>query len=191
MNRHRLSRTQTGTPTTPRTGGGNEHQADRPAFGRLLSAIGAGVLAVNGITARVALAAMVCRRCWRIIWPRLCIPSSLMAQTSSSTPAVRQGFCRRRLSSHAICRGATRQRPVRAIPAVPPAAMQQKFAIPYQAAFRKELTFLLPRYAADRDVRTSLDLLARGRLVVRPMVAFLRQPRRRCTLRLPHPTPNW
>lgn len=51
-----------------------------------------------------------------------------------------------------------------------------EFAIPYQAAFRKELTFLLPRDMQPRDVRAGLDLLARGRLAVRSLIGRVARP---------------
>ncbi|HRK47080.1 MAG TPA: zinc-binding dehydrogenase, partial [Nocardioides sp.] len=44
------------------------------------------------------------------------------------------------------------------------------FAIPYQPAFRKELTFLLPRDMQPRDVRAVFDLLARGHLAVDDLI---------------------
>ncbi len=48
------------------------------------------------------------------------------------------------------------------------------FAIPYQAAFRKELTFLLPRDMQPRDVRTVFDLMLRGRLIVDDLIESVR-----------------
>ena len=48
------------------------------------------------------------------------------------------------------------------------------FAIPYQAAFRKELTFLLPRDMQPRDVRAVFDLIVRGRLVVDDLIETAR-----------------
>jgi 2-desacetyl-2-hydroxyethyl bacteriochlorophyllide A dehydrogenase len=51
-----------------------------------------------------------------------------------------------------------------------------EFAIPYQEAFAKELTFILPRDTQPRDVRAVLDLMRDGRLAVRDLIGAVRPP---------------
>lgn len=51
-----------------------------------------------------------------------------------------------------------------------------EFAVPYQDAFRKELTFLLPRDMQRRDAYTGLDLLARKRITVRELIGRVAAP---------------
>lgn len=48
------------------------------------------------------------------------------------------------------------------------------FSVPYQAAFVKEISFLLPRDAQPRDFRAVLDLMAAGRLAVRDLISAVR-----------------
>lgn len=48
--------------------------------------------------------------------------------------------------------------------------------IPYQSAFRKELTFLTPRNYQPRDLRAVLDMLGRGKLDLRDLVSVVRTP---------------
>lgn len=50
------------------------------------------------------------------------------------------------------------------------------FAVPYQEAFMKELTLLIPRDQQPRDLRTVLDLMQRGRLVVRDLIGEVLLP---------------
>lgn len=50
------------------------------------------------------------------------------------------------------------------------------FSIPYDAAFRKELTFLFPRDCQPRDFRAVLNLLRRGLLRVRDLIGETVEP---------------
>lgn len=50
------------------------------------------------------------------------------------------------------------------------------FELPYQAAFLKELTFLMPRDCQPRDFRAVLDLLGRGKLILRDLISDVRRP---------------
>lgn len=50
------------------------------------------------------------------------------------------------------------------------------FAIPYQAAFMKELSFYLPRDTQPRDVLAVLKLIAEGRLYVNDLISITAQP---------------
>lgn len=50
------------------------------------------------------------------------------------------------------------------------------FAIPYQEAFRKELTFLLPRALQPKDIRRALELIGNGGLYVRDLASIVAQP---------------
>jgi 2-desacetyl-2-hydroxyethyl bacteriochlorophyllide A dehydrogenase len=50
------------------------------------------------------------------------------------------------------------------------------FAVPYQAAFMKQLTFMIPRDAQPRDFRTVLDLLSRRKLSVRDLLSEVASP---------------
>lgn len=49
-------------------------------------------------------------------------------------------------------------------------------AIPYQEAFIKQLTFMVPRSAQPRDIRAVLELAAAGRLALRDIVSDVRPP---------------
>ncbi|HHW86706.1 MAG TPA: zinc-binding alcohol dehydrogenase [Chloroflexi bacterium] len=50
------------------------------------------------------------------------------------------------------------------------------YVFPYLAAFDREMTFLLPRDRQPRDVAAVFDLMARGRLAVRPLISEVRPP---------------
>jgi len=50
------------------------------------------------------------------------------------------------------------------------------YVFPHQAAFDREMTLLLPRDRQPRDVVAVFDLIARGRLPVRPLIADVRPP---------------
>ncbi len=50
------------------------------------------------------------------------------------------------------------------------------FSVPYQPAFRRELSFHMPRDAQPRDFRTVLDLMARGVLDVSGVISAVRPP---------------
>lgn len=50
------------------------------------------------------------------------------------------------------------------------------FSVPYQPAFRRELTFYVPRDAQPRDLRAVLDLMARGALDVSGVISDVRPP---------------
>lgn len=50
------------------------------------------------------------------------------------------------------------------------------FAIPYQAAFLKELQFFLPRDTQPRDLNAVMDLLAQQKLVVRDLISAVYEP---------------
>lgn len=50
------------------------------------------------------------------------------------------------------------------------------YRVPYFPAFRKELTILHPRDRRPRDMRAALDLIHRGKLVVRDLVSQVRPP---------------
>lgn len=50
------------------------------------------------------------------------------------------------------------------------------FTIPYQAAFLKEMEFLLPRDDQPRDARAIIDLMARGLLKVRDVISEVQPP---------------
>jgi len=52
----------------------------------------------------------------------------------------------------------------------------EDFCIPYQAAFQKRLTFLLPRDAQPRDFRTVLDFIKRDKLKVRDTMTEVVKP---------------
>jgi len=50
------------------------------------------------------------------------------------------------------------------------------FSVPYQPAFRRELSFHVPRDAQPRDVRAVLDFMARGALDVSDVISDVRPP---------------
>lgn len=50
------------------------------------------------------------------------------------------------------------------------------FSIPYQPAFHKRLTFLMPRDQQALDLQAVLDLLGRKRLVLRDLISDVRPP---------------
>ncbi|MCS6827475.1 MAG: zinc-binding alcohol dehydrogenase [Caldilinea sp.] len=50
------------------------------------------------------------------------------------------------------------------------------FSIPYQPAFRRELTFFVPRDAQPRDLRAVLDFMARSALDVSGVIGDVRPP---------------
>lgn len=50
------------------------------------------------------------------------------------------------------------------------------FSVPYQPAFRRELTFFVPRDAQPRDLRAVLDFMARGALNVSGVISDVRPP---------------
>lgn len=50
------------------------------------------------------------------------------------------------------------------------------FTIPYDPAFMKELSFYLPRDTQPRDIRTALDLMARGDLSLEGIISDIRKP---------------
>ncbi|MDX1992381.1 MAG: zinc-binding alcohol dehydrogenase [bacterium] len=50
------------------------------------------------------------------------------------------------------------------------------FTIPYQDAFMKECSFLIPRDTQPRDLRAVLDLMAQGKLPVRDLIGVIRPP---------------
>lgn len=50
------------------------------------------------------------------------------------------------------------------------------FAVPYQAAFQRELHILLPRDQQPRDTHAVLDLIRRGKLAVRDLVSQVAAP---------------
>jgi 2-desacetyl-2-hydroxyethyl bacteriochlorophyllide A dehydrogenase len=50
------------------------------------------------------------------------------------------------------------------------------FVVPYQAAFLKEMSFLLPRDMQPRDLRAVIDLMERGLLRTRDILTELRPP---------------
>jgi len=51
-----------------------------------------------------------------------------------------------------------------------------EFTVPYQAAFRKQLSILLPRDRQPRDMRAALDVIHRGKLQVRDLVTRICAP---------------
>jgi len=56
------------------------------------------------------------------------------------------------------------------------ATYPEDFTLPYTAAFRKELSILLPRDRQPQDMRAALDLVHRGKLAVRDLVSQVRPP---------------
>lgn len=50
------------------------------------------------------------------------------------------------------------------------------FSVPYQPAFRRELSFHVPRDAQPRDFRAVLDLMARGALDVSGVISEVHPP---------------
>jgi 3-hydroxyethyl bacteriochlorophyllide a dehydrogenase len=52
------------------------------------------------------------------------------------------------------------------------------FALPYQEAFQKEVTVLIPRDTQPRDLRAALDLMRRGKLHARDLISDVRPPER-------------
>ncbi|MFO7635462.1 MAG: zinc-binding alcohol dehydrogenase [Caldilinea sp.] len=51
-----------------------------------------------------------------------------------------------------------------------------EFCVPYMAAFRRELSFYVPRDVQPRDVRAVLDFMARGALRLDRFITDVRQP---------------
>jgi len=50
------------------------------------------------------------------------------------------------------------------------------FNVPYMAAFMKEVSFYVPRDTQPRDIRTALDLMARGKLDLAGVISDIRSP---------------
>ncbi len=142
---------------------------------RLFSAIGARVLAVDRIAARVALAqrdgvqAMLADDLAATVHSIFPDGADIIVDASGAPRVLPQAI----ELARDLPWGDT---PTPGARYLVQGSYPAEFAIPYQAAFRKELTFLLPRDMQPRDVRTSLDLLARGRLVVRSLIGRVVAP---------------